>query len=118
MANRFQRTQVQVTHFHHIVPSAANNIGCEHKRRVLMYVKLEQLNQVIATAKRNNTFGDYNTIKILSKFSQVLFICKQEPGLAEVLNCIHEAEWTPFQTHYFSENLVAPRIETGPRIRP
>jgi hypothetical protein len=25
----------------------------------------------------------------------------------------HEAEWTPFQTHYFSVNLVAPRIEPG-----
>jgi hypothetical protein len=25
----------------------------------------------------------------------------------------HEAEWTPFQTHYFSENLVAPGIEYG-----
>jgi hypothetical protein len=25
-----------------------------------------------------------------------------------------EAEWTPFQTHYFSENLVAPGIEPGP----
>jgi hypothetical protein len=25
----------------------------------------------------------------------------------------HEAEWTPFQTHYFSENLVAPGIEPG-----
>jgi hypothetical protein len=25
----------------------------------------------------------------------------------------HEAEWTPFQTLYFSENLVAPRIEPG-----
>jgi hypothetical protein len=24
------------------------------------------------------------------------------------------AEWTPFQTHCFSENLVAPGIETGP----
>jgi hypothetical protein len=23
----------------------------------------------------------------------------------------HEAEWTPFQTHYFSESLVAPGIE-------
>jgi hypothetical protein len=27
--------------------------------------------------------------------------------------CTHEAEWTPFQTHYCSENLVAPRIEPG-----
>jgi hypothetical protein len=29
----------------------------------------------------------------------------------ELLNYPHEAEWTPFQTHYFSENLVAPGIE-------
>jgi hypothetical protein len=28
-------------------------------------------------------------------------------------NCTHEVEWTPFQTHYFSENLVAPGIEPG-----
>jgi hypothetical protein len=27
------------------------------------------------------------------------------------LSCPHEAEWTPFQTHYFSENLVAPGIK-------
>jgi hypothetical protein len=27
---------------------------------------------------------------------------------------LNEAEWTPFQTHYFSENLVVPGIETGP----
>jgi hypothetical protein len=26
----------------------------------------------------------------------------------------YEAEWTAFQTHYFSENLVAPGIEQGP----
>jgi hypothetical protein len=26
----------------------------------------------------------------------------------------HEAEWTPFQTYYFTENLVMPRIEPGP----
>jgi hypothetical protein len=30
-----------------------------------------------------------------------------------LLNFIHEAEWTPFQTHHFSENLVAPGIEPG-----
>jgi hypothetical protein len=28
-----------------------------------------------------------------------------------LLDCPHEAEWTPFQTPYFSENLVGPRIE-------
>jgi hypothetical protein len=32
----------------------------------------------------------------------------------EAVNCTHEAEWTPFQTHYFSENLVGPEIEPGP----
>jgi hypothetical protein len=30
-----------------------------------------------------------------------------------LLNYPHEAEWTPLQTHYFSENLVAPRIGPG-----
>jgi hypothetical protein len=30
------------------------------------------------------------------------------------LNCTHEAEWTPFQTHYFSENMVALGIEPRP----
>jgi hypothetical protein len=25
----------------------------------------------------------------------------------QFLNSTHEAEWTPFQTHYFSEDLVA-----------
>jgi hypothetical protein len=28
------------------------------------------------------------------------------------MNNPHEAEWTPLQTHYYSENLVAPGIET------
>jgi hypothetical protein len=30
-----------------------------------------------------------------------------------LLNYTHEAEWAPFQTHYFSEYLVAPEIEPG-----
>jgi hypothetical protein len=29
------------------------------------------------------------------------------------LSCTHEAEWTPFQTRHFSENLATPGIETG-----
>jgi hypothetical protein len=31
----------------------------------------------------------------------------------QLLGYPHEAEWTPFQTHYFSENLVMPGIEPG-----
>jgi hypothetical protein len=30
-----------------------------------------------------------------------------------LFSCTHEAEWTPLQTHCFSENLVAPGIEPG-----
>jgi hypothetical protein len=29
----------------------------------------------------------------------------------QFLNCPHEAEWTPFQTPYLSENLVEPKIK-------
>jgi hypothetical protein len=25
-------------------------------------------------------------------------------SIKQLLNCTHEAEWTPFQTHYFSES--------------
>jgi hypothetical protein len=32
----------------------------------------------------------------------------------QLFNCTYEAEWTPFQTHYFSENLVAPGINPEP----
>jgi hypothetical protein len=31
----------------------------------------------------------------------------------QLLSCTHEADWTPFRTHYFSENLVASGIEPG-----
>jgi hypothetical protein len=31
-----------------------------------------------------------------------------------LLNCTHEADWTPVQTHYFSDNLVAQGIEPRP----
>jgi hypothetical protein len=42
-----------------------------------------------------------------------LFSRRPEP-LLFLLNCTQEAEWTPFQAQYFSENLVAPGIETRP----
>jgi hypothetical protein len=32
-------------------------------------------------------------------------------SIKQLLSCTHEAEWTPSQTHCFSENLVAPGIE-------
>jgi hypothetical protein len=32
----------------------------------------------------------------------------------ELLSFTHEADWTPFQTHYFPENLITSGIEPGP----
>jgi hypothetical protein len=37
------------------------------------------------------------------------FFFQVAPHLSE-----SESEWTPFQTHYFSENLVIPGIEPWP----
>jgi hypothetical protein len=34
-------------------------------------------------------------------------------SIKQLLNCTQGAESTPFQTYYFSENLVAPGIEPG-----
>jgi hypothetical protein len=31
----------------------------------------------------------------------------------QLFSCLHETGWTPFQTHNFTENLVAPSIEHG-----
>jgi hypothetical protein len=42
-----------------------------------------------------------------SRLEPLLF----DPGSSS--NCTHEAEWSPFQTHYFSD-LVAPGLELGP----
>jgi hypothetical protein len=32
----------------------------------------------------------------------------------QLFNCTQEAEWTTFQIHYFSENLVAPGFHPEP----
>jgi hypothetical protein len=34
-------------------------------------------------------------------------------SIKQLLSCTHEAEWTPFQTHYFFFPVV-PAIEPGP----
>jgi hypothetical protein len=34
-------------------------------------------------------------------------------SIKQLLSCTHEAEWTPFQTHYVSENVIAPGIDPG-----
>jgi hypothetical protein len=41
---------------------------------------------------------------------RILGASKPEP----LLICTHEAEWTQFQTHYLSKDLVGQEIEPGP----
>jgi hypothetical protein len=43
----------------------------------------------------------------------IFFIGAAPFSLKQLLSCTHEVEWTPFQTHYFTENLVVPIIEPG-----
>jgi hypothetical protein len=50
-------------------------------------------------------------LRRLSRFSRPEPLLFLPSSSSDVLN---EAEWTPFQNHYFSENLVAPGIEPGP----
>jgi hypothetical protein len=45
--------------------------------------------------------------------SDCLLSAKSVPSFAD-RGCTHEAEWTTFQTHHFSENLMAPGIEHEP----
>jgi hypothetical protein len=46
--------------------------------------------------------------RILGFLDRSYFFFKQ------LLICTHEAEWTLFQTHYFSENMIAQGVEPGP----
>jgi hypothetical protein len=50
------------------------------------------------------------------KKNSVVCVRERPPlfGQVRANNCTHEAEWTLFQTDYFSDNLVAPGIELGP----
>jgi hypothetical protein len=55
-----------------------------------------------------------NVTDLLRLYSR---ISRPEPiffSFKHLLNFTHETEWIPFQTHNFSENLVAQGIEPGP----
>jgi hypothetical protein len=53
-------------------------------------------------------------VSVTNPYGHILDFSRPEPLL---FLCIQEAEWTPFQAHYFSENMVAPGIEPGPLDR-
>jgi hypothetical protein len=55
-------------------------------------------------------------VSVTDTYGRILYFLDRSRyfSVKQLLSCTHEAEWTPFQTLYFSENLVAPRIESGP----
>jgi hypothetical protein len=59
----------------------------------------------ISRGRRNGSLWPYSR---LSRPESIQFHSKQ------LLNCTHEGQWTPFQTHHFSGNVVALGIEPGP----
>jgi hypothetical protein len=52
-------------------------------------------------------------VSVTDPYSRILGFLDMKPllSLSSSFSILptHEAEWTAFQTHYFSENLVAPR---------
>jgi hypothetical protein len=66
-------------------------------------------------AKLVPTFGDkgYHVVSVTDPYSRILgFIGRSRYFFFQVAPQLysHEAEWTPFQTHYFSENITGNTI--------
>jgi hypothetical protein len=81
--------------------------------------ELYRPNECRLSVKLVTTFVDRVccVVSVTDSYGRILS-SRPEPLLflpSSSLNCTHEAEWTPFQTHYFSENLVAPGFEPGPQ---
>jgi hypothetical protein len=59
---------------------------------------------------------EFHVVSVTDPYGRNLGFFRQEALLFPSSSSsivLNEAEWTPFQTHYFSENLVAPGIEPG-----
>jgi hypothetical protein len=69
------------------------------------------------SAKLVPTFADKgcHMVSVTDLYGRNLVFLDRSPyfSLNYLLNFIHLVEWTPFQTHFFSENLVAQEIERG-----
>jgi hypothetical protein len=69
------------------------------------------------SAKLAPTFADRgcDVVSVTELYGRILgFLDRSHYFFFQVApHCAHEAEWTPFQTQYLSEYLVAPGIEPG-----
>jgi hypothetical protein len=55
-------------------------------------------------------------VSVMDPYGRILGFSRPEPILfLSSSSSVVLTEWPLFQTHYFSENLVAPGIEPGPR---
>jgi hypothetical protein len=79
---------------------------------VVITVKQTKTNSVALSLRANSTDWSTATCRrnLMSTFVDRGVSCGQRGG-SPILT---RAEWTPFQTHCYSENLVAPGIEPGP----
>jgi hypothetical protein len=71
------------------------------------------------SAKLLSTFEDRgcHVVSLMDPYGRILGFLDQSSyffSFKWLLSCTHEAEWTPFQTHYFLENVVAPIVELRP----
>jgi hypothetical protein len=69
------------------------------------------------SAKRLPTFEDRgcHVVSVTDPYGRILDFLDRSRyfSIKKIPSCTHEAEWTPFQTHYFFF-LVVPGIEPGP----
>jgi hypothetical protein len=70
-------------------------------RRVAL-VRTGVSEELSASIIRVTRMGELRTLAVISNRRRLRRITKN-----------HETEWIQFQKHYFSENLIAPRIEPG-----
>jgi hypothetical protein len=59
---------------------------------------------------------EWHVVSVMDPYDRILDILEGSRyfSIKQLLSCTHEAKWTPFQPHYFSENLIALGIELGP----
>jgi hypothetical protein len=71
---------------------------------------------LVGEVSANFSFSDIgcHVVSVTDPYGRIHGFLDRSRYISFLLNRIHEAEWTPFQTRYFSENLVAPIIEPWP----
>jgi hypothetical protein len=110
--------ELEIGHHHIIMPYRFCNLSNWEKTPWPESAsKLHWPNDRRLSTKLAPTFADrsYHVVSVTDPYGRILgFLHQSRYFFFQVApHCTHEAEWTPFQTHYFSETFVAPGIEPG-----